>query len=242
MTNQQNTNTEPLNGKKPDRNWNGWDMFFIIAPIVSIILVPLGGLLYLGGMLNDGFFCIIGFTGIIFFIICCFFINIIRLLIGLKKHVWKKEILIVTEIGISIFFMVLLIRLPFGSNVKENRFYPIRMFTCGIRDRIKIKIDIDEIRSWLRTLDKEGLSKYPQNITYEKLPKSLKVLRAKTAHLSIDENGNPMVRLIWGTGVLRTWGIVIGMKDMDIPPSDFSQYGEYRLAMEPGVYVWRELR
>ena len=107
---------------------------------------------------------------------------------------------------------------------------------------MKIKTDICEIRDWLRTLDKEGLSEYPKSLPHEKLPKSLKILRAKTIFLSADENRNPKVMLGWGTGVLRTWGIVIGMEDMEIPPSDFSRYGEYRLPVEAGVYVWRELR
>jgi len=37
-------------------------------------------------------------------------------------------------------------------------------------------------------------------------------------------------------------GIEIGMEDMEIPPSDFSQFGEYRLPLEPGAYVWHELQ
>lgn len=59
--------------------------------------------------------------------------------------------------------------------------------------------------------------------------------------MSADENGSPRVRLAWGSG-FGHWGIVIGMDDMEIPPSDFSRYGEYRLPVEAGVYVWRELR
>jgi hypothetical protein len=29
---------------------------------------------------------------------------------------------------------------------------------------------------------------------------------------------------------------------MEIPPSDLRRYGEYRLPLERGVYVWHELQ
>jgi len=57
----------------------------------------------------------------------------------------------------------------------------------------------------------------------------------------LDKNGKPKVRLTWG-GPPGHWGVEIGMEDMEIPPSDFSQWGEYRLPLEPGVYVWHELQ
>lgn len=58
------------------------------------------------------------------------------------------------------------------------------------------------------------------------------------ALLSTDENGNAKVRLGWGSGMLGHWGVEIGMKDMKIPPSDFSMYGEIILPVEPGLYIW----
>ena len=72
-------------------------------------------------------------------------------------------------------------------------------------------------------------------------PESLGGLKDARASLSADENGNARIRLRWGSAMMEHWGVVIGMKDMKIPPSDFSLYGEYRLPVEPGVYVWSAL-
>jgi hypothetical protein len=60
-------------------------------------------------------------------------------------------------------------------------------------------------------------------------------------NLDLDENSNPKVRLTWG-GPFAHWGVEIGMQNMKIPPSNFSQWGEYRLPLEPGVYVWHEIQ
>ena len=70
------------------------------------------------------------------------------------------------------------------------------------------------------------------------MSESLKALKPGIVSLLADENGNPKFRLRWGSGAMGHWGVVIGMEDMTTPSSDFSHYGEYRLLVEPGVYVW----
>jgi hypothetical protein len=60
--------------------------------------------------------------------------------------------------------------------------------------------------------------------------------------LAVDENRNAKVRFMWGsTPIEGHWGVEIGAENMKIPPSDFSMYGEYRIPVQPGVYVWWEL-
>jgi len=68
------------------------------------------------------------------------------------------------------------------------------------------------------------------------------LLYSPSFFLSADENDNAKVRLMWSYGhIVGHWGVEIGAENMKIPPSDFSMYGEYRLPVEPGVYVFRGL-
>jgi hypothetical protein len=34
------------------------------------------------------------------------------------------------------------------------------------------------------------------------------------------------------------WGLVVGGKDMPMPPSDFSEFGEQHFPLAPGAYIW----
>ncbi len=54
-----------------------------------------------------------------------------------------------------------------------------------------------------------------------------------------DEEGRWMARLyLGGGGMAMHWGLVIGHKDMPIPPSDTSDFGEERFPLAPGAYIW----
>jgi hypothetical protein len=58
------------------------------------------------------------------------------------------------------------------------------------------------------------------------------------ARLSGDENGNPRLSFGWGGTPSGHQRIVIGMKDMWIPPSESSPEIRTVIPVEPGVYVW----
>ena len=77
---------------------------------------------------------------------------------------------------------------------------------------------------------------------YDNLPEPVIQLKPLTPHIRTDENGNPKIRLFWGSGMVGDWGVEIGLEDMKIPPSDFRRNGEYRLPVESGVYVWHDLK
>jgi len=118
---------------------------------------------------------------------------------------------------------------------------------------MKRKADIPAIRNWLGTLENDDCdgemidlfsdsdylrSQWPDSVEW---PESLRVFNPHYVTLDLDDNGDPKIRLTWGAA-LGHWGVEIGMEDMRIPQSDFSEFGEYRLALEPGVYVWHELQ
>jgi len=170
------------------------------------------------------------------FIIYCFFAGIIRLFRDWKKYIWKKRILIVAQIGIPIVFVTLFI-IPFFIPIESDLRPPGKAFTYGFRDRMKSKADIEAIRDWLGTLDKEDYNDFGVRLPRNEWPKSLRVLNPPGINLFADENGNPSVRIVWGGGFFH-WGVVIGMEDMATPPLNINEWAECWLPVEDGVYVW----
>ena len=111
----------------------------------------------------------------------------------------------------------------------------------GFRDHVKSNADIENIRAWVRTLGEEDYSDYNLLALQSGFPKSLNVLGRTMGAISRGENGSPEIRLVWGSSNSGVWGVVIGIENTEIPKSDFSEGGQYILAVEPGVYVWREV-
>jgi hypothetical protein len=257
---------------KPRIDWNKWDviLFIILAPFmllaVIVILIPTGGLSYLTGFYNFPFdFLFVGLVvvnhigqvmeAVLFpFIVAgCLFIiiNGTRAFITWKRYTRRKRIIRVAQIGTQILLITLYFYTLFVPiELYQPRYKP---FTYGFRDRIRIIANVGAIRKWLRTLDKEHcdgnyiplyagsypfVRYWPDNIEW---PLSLGMFSPGSVILDLEENRRPKVRLEWGSA-LGHWGFEIGMEDMKIPPSDFSRRGEYRLPVEPGVYVWYDLQ
>ncbi|TKJ35930.1 MAG: hypothetical protein CEE38_13030 [Planctomycetes bacterium B3_Pla] len=237
---------------------NMWDAL-ISALVAFIIIAPLGWIEYLNGRFNiHSIFltfldaCIVvpavGILIIVFVIA-----STVQLLCNWKTYTKRKRLIRISQIGIPIVFVASFIISVF-TPVEIHLWQPgYKPFTYGFRNRIRSEADIEDIRAWLKTLSKEECTgeytalSYGSNL-YERRwpdslewPESLKVFRPGYVNLDLDENHNPKVRLTWG-GPFGHWGVEIGMEDMKIPPSDFSQWGEYRLPLEPGAYVWYELQ
>ena len=235
MTNQQNIDTEPAGQTQLRRNWNRRDIFFIIAPVICIILVPLGGLGYIRGrffpFFRESFFL---YVAIGCFIVYCIMNGFTRLFTHRKNHTRKKRFFIAVEISISIIFILSCISLFFMPF--ETFFSPAcKPFMYGFRDRIKSRADIEAIRDWLRTLDNEDLEYYSQHSHSNELPESVKAIGG-FAGFSTDQNGNHIIRNKFGGG-LDYWGVEIGAEDMEIPPSDYVSRAGYRMYVEPGFNI-----
>ena len=187
---------------------------------------------------------IILFPVIGIFILVCILVSIIRFFrCCWKKDAQKKKLLIATEIFLLAAFIVLYVAIAFIPKDSVLRWHQNISFTYGFRGRMRSRINVEEVRDWLRIQNSEDFFRsYYKNLPPGTLPGFLEILKASDIDLSADENGNPRIRMDWGSGVLRSWGIVIGMEDMEIPPSKIELYGVYRLPLEPGVYVWHELR
>lgn len=265
-----NIETAEARETKPRIDWYKWDVIFfaMLAPFIFlaevVILIPTGGLSYLSGFYNFPFDFLffgmfeVGHTGKVmetflfpFVVAGCLFIILgsVQAFITWKRYTRRKQIIRITQIGIQILLITLFFYALF---VPIELYSPVyKPFTHGFRDRIKIIANVGAIRKWLRTLDKElcdgnyivlSSGSHPF-IRYwpDEWPISLIMFSPRSVILDLDENTNPKVRLEWGSA-LGHWGFEVGMEDMEIPPSDFSRRGEYRLPVEPGVYVWYDLQ
>lgn len=224
-------------------------VIFIVLPAVLTILFPLGGLPYLCGRFIPyagafGNFCLF-YPLICVFIIYCLCRSVSRRFRGSREGNVKSQLTSAAEIGIPLVFMVSLLVPVFTSY--KGIIAVNKPFMYGFRTRMKSKADIEAIRDWLESLDDEDYDSidnsyisFPHNRA--EWPQPLKLLKSGRVFLSADENDNAKVRLMWSYGhIVGAWGVEIGAENMKIPPSDFSMYGEYRLPVEPGVYVWRGL-
>ena len=230
--------------RKPRINWNKWDAVISVAIVAFVIIVPLGGIEYLNGRFNTYsiFFyaCFIYLTMVILIIVFVI-LSTVHLLCNWKKYTRRKSLIKIVQIGVPIVFIAsfaISVLTPIETYLWQPGYKP---FTYGFREQIRSKADVEDIRDWLRTLSKEDCAGNVIRIPSEKWPRSLKIFLPANVNLDLDENGSPKVRFTWGSG-FGHWGFEIGMEDMEIPPSDFSLYGEYRLPLEPGAYVWHELQ
>ena len=244
MDKKENIQTAQTKERKPPLDWSKWDAIISVAVVAFIIFVPLGGIEYLEARFGNSsilfYTCFIYLTlGI--FIIVFLIVSAVQLLCNWKRYTKCKKLIKILQIGIPFVFIAsfaISILTPIKIDLWQPGYKP---FTHGFRARIRSEADIEDIRDWLRTLSKEDYTGENFIAPQSKFPESFKVLKPRYVNLDMDKNGNPKVRLAWGGG-FGHWGVEIGMEDMEIPPSDFSQDGEYRLPLQPGAYVWHELQ
>lgn len=241
----ENIKTAQVKASKPHLDWNKWDAVISVAIVAFIIIVPLGGIEYLKGRFRpysifldacfiDLFIYLTGGIFIIVFVI----VSTVQLLCNWKIYTRRKRLIKILPIGVP-FVFIASVAISILTPIETHLWQPgYKAFTYGFRDQVRSKADIESIRDWLRTLRGEDYTGENFIALQRKFPESLKVLRPKVVFISTDENGTPKASLKWGSGLLGAWGVVIGMEDMEIPPSDFSQRGVYTLPVEPGVYVW----
>lgn len=226
----------------PGWDWNGWDALFFAAPVACIALFPLGGVDYLCGRFIPVFYSLVRFPLYLMIMGClalCILVNIARFLINSRKYTRKKRFLVVAEMLAPVVLFYLSVAACLVPVERRLHGPGPGSYLYGFADRIKSRTDIEAIRDWLKTVsDEDYTGKNPDAMTFDELPQCLRVLNPSTVHTSKDEDGHARLGLFWGSSLAGTWGVVIGMEDMKIPPSDFSEGGEYRLPLEAGVYVW----
>ena len=244
---QKNTGPTRSEKRQPRGRWKDSHIILLVLPVVLTILFPVGGLFYLCGRFRPYTLTLwdvsLLYLAVVVFMVYCFFSGIVRLFSRTKKSTRTEKLLIIAETGIPLVFAGLFL-VPFFFAKAELCGRPYDLFMFGLRDRIESKVDIGATRTWLQSFNVEDLDVHYNVkpgyslIPRSECPRSLRVLKADGVLLSADKNGNAKVRLDWGSGFMGHWGVEIGMKDMETPPSDFGMHGEHRLPVEPGVYVW----
>lgn len=249
MNTKEHVETPRPKARKPGGTRKKSIVIFLILPAVLTFLFPLGGLPYLCGRF-------IPYTGTLvhvcmlypltcIFIIYCLCRGISRRFKGLREANTKSQLTNAVEIGIPLVFILSFI-LSIFSSVKGMLVFD-KPFMYGLQMRMKSKADVEAIRDWLDSLDNEDYKTIDNSYNgyirnRSEWPEPLRELKPGRIFLSVDENENAKVRLVWGSSPIEGhWGVEIGAEEMEIPPSDFSQWGEYRLPVGPGVYVWKGL-
>jgi len=249
MNTEKHIETPKTRARKPGENRKKSIVIFLALPAALTIFFPLGVLPYLcgrfipyGGALLD--ICML-YPLICVFIIYCLCRGVSRRSKGSREENTKSQLTSAAEIGFPLVFIISLI-ISFSISVKGMLVFD-KPFMYGLQTRMKSNTDFEAIRVWLKSLDNEDYDSIDNSyISFSHVraewPEPLKVLKPGRVFLSADENDNAKVRLMWRHGpIVGRWGVEIGAENMKIPPSDFSQFGEYRLPVEPGVYVWRGL-
>lgn len=117
-------------------------------------------------------------------------------------------------------------------------------FIEGYRDWAVSALDVEEIRVWMNADGEKGTFSIGE---YFSGPGCLldSNSRFKHGYIFEDENGRMSLGLHSGGG-FYDWGVFIGPAGDEVPVSetvlDYDGYGEYRLRLEDGAYVWWDLQ
>jgi len=107
---------------------------------------------------------------------------------------------------------------------------------------MEMTAEIEGIREWLLTVDEAWYS-YKRKDKFN-LPEAIVELDpVHVATYDLENNKGFKVRLTWGGG-FGHWGIEVGPEDMAIPETEIQEdgYGEYRIPLTAGAYVWHEIQ
>ena len=231
--------------------------YWYIFDILLIIVV----LLY--GTLNDPFGLIIYVCGLynqmiirsfmvfiwVFWLVpaaFCLVVLLLRIIISWPKHIRNKRTLLLLRVFVIVGLSIYLL-LPFAPIGPSG----MRIYITGFRKYVEANADIEAIRGWLGTLKPEDCVDYnsivlsygstrssPKELEKQEWPEVIANLHPRYVILSLDDDEYPKVRLKWGSGLLGTWGLVVGNEKMPTPKSDLSPYGEYRQEIRKGSYIW----
>ena len=234
------------------RYWYILDIFLIIFIFLCGIPMDHFGLIaYVCGLYNKmTIWAVMVFMLVFLFVPAslCLLVLLLRMFITWPKHITKKRRLLLLRvfviIGLTIYLM-----LPFTPIRPPG----MRIYIAGFSKYVKANADIEAIRGWLGTLKPEDCVDYnsivgsygstrssPKQLKKQEWPKVIANLHPRYVVLSLDDE-YPKVRLNWGSGLLGSWGLVVGNESMEPPASDLSRHGEYRLELCKGAYVWYEI-
>lgn len=233
-------------GESARRTWRSyyWDIVLGVIPTWFGAMFDLWGVLsYLGGLINVPFALIALLMSVMLVpaVPLCLVVLLVRMLFVWPRHIRGRGRLLAAWGMVGGVFLLAFV-LPFIL----ASWSPREAFMAGFRRHVLRRVDVPAVQNWLSTLEPSGPRPPDQGnaeipVDESDIPKSIAQLRAWGTEVRLDDMGRPMIWLMWGSGVMGGWGLVVGDRDMETPPSDFSQYGEVRTTIAPGAYTWYEL-
>lgn len=136
-----------------------------------------------------------------------------------------------------------------GIVPEDNSLASRRSYFEGFCQRIKSRLDVEELRNWIDGLESsvfDGKVYYIDNwfpddkILPVPVPEEINCLGENIRYLILyKEDQMRCVNIVWSTRLARR-GLLIGPKEM--PISECNDDWEYKHKLEEGVYVWYELQ
>jgi|GEM_PF-6827094 len=238
--------TQPRGVVMPESKWRWYYWDLALAAVLlwfEIILDPWGVFGYLGGLINVPFSHIALLMSVMVVPVAPLFplVLLVRMLAVWPRrlHSWRR---LLTAWGMSTGVFLIGFILPFLLPIAR----PWDAFMAGFQKHVRWRVDIPAVQGWLGALKpsplRPGQARPDLTVEERDLPPSIVRLRAWGWRIDFDDASRPSIRLMWGSGVMGGWGLVVGNRDTETPPSDFSRYGEIRQAIAPGAYVWYDVK
>lgn len=246
--------------------WWHWDIALVAVPLWFLVFLdPFGIINYMCGLINVPIHLFALFCSLLLLPagLVCLIWFFVRMCVIWPRRIrpWSRLLLIWTVvIGGGAFYIG-----PFFIHILPR---PFERYAQGFRRYVQTTTDIEAVQNWLGTLDPNNCENLwlDMNISPDvkkeyssriiPAPNVVVRLRPKISRLELDDLGRPMLRLIWGSGMSGSWGLVVGDKNMETPETELPRWeefhvgkvkqklhrhGETRLPVASGAYVWYEL-
>lgn len=209
-----------------------------ILGVAWLVWGPFGIMCYVGGLFNwMGVFMLL----FLMMLPALVFAAAFPVLVVYAAVTWRRR---TTDARRRIAFWVVLTGgfvVPFILGIVGLTPSPFDMFVRGFARYAGCRVDVGAIQSWLGTLDPNDYRDsdgvwIEGRLADSEQPQVIANLHPKWAQPMFDQRGRLAVRLLWGSGFIGHWGIVVGPSDMPEPPFDPSR--EQRRPLAAGAYVW----
>lgn len=237
--------SQSIQNSKNTKRWN-WFIIKITLTFLSIVFFafnPIGIVFFYLGYSNHTsdlipFILLFTFLFMSFFLSIFFVIWAIVVLIKYLRY-FKRDLLNKFVLLICVILIIAFCVLIHRSNTD--------LYLDGFALWTQEKIDVEQIRNWLNTLDPEiftgRLYSLKETERYTKLtpvpvPDFIKKIDPPISYIRwlCTENEVQCVELVWG-GTFGIWGLGIGPLSMEIPESTTDPVMIYK-EVEEGVYIF----
>ena len=232
-------NTTP----KPHKGLRQVIVVVLLAILAALWLIwgPLGPVLYVGGLFNS--------MGVWFFASSVLLLLILPAMVLLPvlavytPLTWRRQTTCAKRSLVLWMVATGGLVVPTVVGFTGLTASPFDLYVRGFARYVKVHADIVAIQNWLDTLNRNEYTG-PYGSMAEKCfavaeqPPCIASLNPKRVTVRLDDTKDLTVKLLWGGGLIGHWGIVVGRKDMPIPPSDTSKFGEQRFPLAAGAYIW----